>query len=88
MTFLRVWIRVTVLDLVYKLHCEGADRACAHGTANSHTWQLAHLMLHTVFRATLADKYHKRVQTVEQVVHQTSEGENSILITSKMAITC
>lgn len=37
MTFLRVWIRVTVLDLVYKLHCEGADRVCAHGTANSHT---------------------------------------------------
>lgn len=49
---------------------------------------MAHLMLHTVFRATLADKYHKRVQTVEQVVHQTREGENSILITSKMTITC
>lgn len=37
MTFLRVWTRVTVLDLVYKLYCEGADRVRAHGTANSHT---------------------------------------------------
>lgn len=46
------------------------------------------LMLHTVFRATHADKYHKRFQTAEQVVSQTGEGKNSILITLTMTIRC
>lgn len=65
MTFVRVWTRVTVLDLVYKLHCEGADRVSAHGMANSHTCDGTFNATYS-FRVTLADKYHKRFQTVEK----------------------
>lgn len=78
------WARVTFLDRVYKLHCDGRDRAGTHGMANLHSCDgtiNAESYIRS-FRATLADKYHKRFKTVEQVVHQTIEEKNSIQNTS------
>lgn len=31
------WTRVTFLDRVYKLHCDGRNRVRAHGMANLHS---------------------------------------------------
>lgn len=91
MSFLKVWIRVTFgLDLVYKLHCDGRDWVSAHGMPSMHSCKDT---INTegyiqYFRATIADKYHKRFQTVEQVIHQTREGKIPFEKTSTMAETC